>query len=79
MNNKKRSFESALENLEEIVKKMEDNKLPLYEMMKQFEEGKKLTEFCSKKLTEYEKKIEILVNKKGNNEEADWQDFNLTP
>lgn len=55
------SFEKALEQLESIVLSMESKNLPLDEMMKTYEEGKKLSDFCTKKLNEFEKKIEILV------------------
>ena len=54
-------FEKALEQLENIVSGMESKKLSLDEMMKAYEEGKKLSDFCTKKLGEFEKKIEILV------------------
>ncbi|HBM17356.1 MAG TPA: exodeoxyribonuclease VII small subunit [Lentisphaeria bacterium] len=61
MAEKEMSFEKALERLEAIVNTMENKKLPLDDMIKNYEEGKKLTDFCSKKLTDFEKKIEILV------------------
>ena len=55
------SFEKALEQLESIVSNMEGKKLSLDEMMKSYEEGKKLSDFCTKELGEFEKKIEVLV------------------
>lgn len=64
------SFEAAIERLEEIVSKMEAGQLGLDEMMGCFEEGQKLVRFCSGKLNEVEKKIEILV-KRGDNVEAE--------
>ena len=67
------SFEKALENLEKIVTSMEDNQLSLDDMMKHFEEGKKLSDHCSKKLNEFEKKIEILV--KENQKGGEWKEF----
>lgn len=66
-------FEKALENLEKIVTSMETNQLSLDDMMKHFEKGKKLSDYCSKKLSEFEKKIEILV--KENKEGGKWKDF----
>ncbi len=71
--NKDVSFEKALEKLEKIVNSMEDKQLPLDDMMKYFEEGKKLSEFCNKKLNEFEKKIEILVKETENG--GKWKDF----
>lgn len=61
MSEKEITFEKAMEQLEAIVGNMENKKLPLEDMMKNYEEGKKLADLCSKKLTEFEKKIEVLV------------------
>lgn len=54
-------FEQALERLETIVSEMEAGSLPLEDMMKRFEEGRALAKVCSTKLTQVEKRIEILV------------------
>ncbi len=54
-------FEEALQKLEAIVKKLEDGNLSLEESLKAFEEGMRLSRFCSKKLDEAEKKVEILL------------------
>jgi exodeoxyribonuclease VII small subunit len=70
---KKITFEKALEKLEKIVSSMEDNQLSLDEMMKHFEEGKKLSDYCGKKLNEFEKKIEILV--KENAKGGEWKNL----
>jgi exodeoxyribonuclease VII small subunit len=69
------SFEEALENLESVVAKMEEGRLPLEEMMKSFEEGNKLAKICSAKLKEIEKKIEVLVGKNGADGKGEWTDF----
>lgn len=63
-NNEKVKFEDALERLEEIVGKLEEGELALDESLKVFEEGIKLSRFCSGKLEEAEKKIEILMKSK---------------
>ena len=57
------SFEKALSELETIVEAMESGSLPLEKMMEQYEEGMRLISFCSAKLNEVEKKIEIMVKK----------------
>jgi exodeoxyribonuclease VII small subunit len=57
------SFEKSLERLETIVGEMEDGKLGLEDMIARFEEGQKLIKFCSIKLNEVERKIELLVKK----------------
>ncbi len=59
------SFEKALERLEQIVAEMEGGKLTLEKMISHFEEGSKLVKFCSAKLNEVEKKIELLLTKDG--------------
>jgi len=54
-------FEDALQKLEAIVKKLEEGNLNLEDSLKAFEEGMRLSRFCSKKLDEAEKKVEILM------------------
>ncbi len=57
---KELKFEQALDKLENIVEEMEEGSVPLDKSMKLFEEGVKLAKFCSIKLREVEKKVEIL-------------------
>ncbi len=54
-------FEEALAGLERIVRELEGGDLPLDDALKLFEEGVRLSRFCSAKLDEAEKKIEILT------------------
>jgi len=54
-------FEEALEELEGIVKKLEQGGLPLEESLEVFEKGMNLSKFCFKKLNEAQRKIEILT------------------
>jgi exodeoxyribonuclease VII small subunit len=54
-------FEDAIEKLEKIVAELEEGGLPLEKSLKKFEEGIKLSRFCSKKLKEAERKIELLT------------------
>jgi exodeoxyribonuclease VII small subunit len=60
---KPQGFEKSLERLETVVEEMEGGDLSLEDMIKRFEEGQKLIGFCSKKLDEVERKIEMLVKK----------------
>lgn len=60
---KAQSFEKALERLETIVGEMEGGTLSLEKMTAYFEEGTALVKFCTQKLNEVEKKIEILTKK----------------
>ena len=62
-----KTFESAVEQLEQIVKELEPGDLPLEKAIKKFEDGVRLSKFCSKKLDETEKRITVLLeNEKGN-------------
>ncbi len=56
-----KTFEQSMKQLERIVQELEDGDLPLEKAIKKFEEGIKLTKFCSAKLDETEKKVTILL------------------
>jgi exodeoxyribonuclease VII small subunit len=57
------TFEQAIQRLEKIVADMEAAELPLEDVLKKYEEGTGLVRFCSQKLEEAEKKIEVLTKK----------------
>ena len=57
---KELKFEQALDKLENTVKEMEEGSVSLDKSLELFEEGVKLVKFCSVKLREVEKKVEIL-------------------
>jgi exodeoxyribonuclease VII small subunit len=59
--NKAMTFEKAMKKLEEIVQELEAGQLTLEESLKKFQEGVKLSKFCSSKLDETEKKITLLL------------------
>lgn len=52
------SFEEALKELELIVSKLEDDSITLEESVKLYEEGIKLSRFCSEILNQAELRIE---------------------
>jgi exodeoxyribonuclease VII small subunit len=54
------SFEAAIEKLEKIVEQMESAKLPLEDLIVQYEEGIRLVAVCNDKLTAAENRIEML-------------------
>jgi exodeoxyribonuclease VII small subunit len=56
-----KNFEKALARLENIVAELEKGELALEEALKLFEEGIKISRFCSSKLDEAERKVEILL------------------
>jgi exodeoxyribonuclease VII small subunit len=55
------SFEEALKELEGIVKQLESGEAKLDDALKLFERGIRLSRYCTTKLEEAEKKIEVLV------------------
>ena len=58
-------FEEGLDQLEKIVKQLEDGDLPLEKSLELFEKGVRLSEACRKQLQEAEGKVEILLKKQG--------------
>ncbi len=58
---KPQTFEDAAGQLEKIVQELDSDGLPLEKAMEKFEEGIRLSKFCSEKLDETEKKIMILL------------------
>jgi exodeoxyribonuclease VII small subunit len=59
-----KKFESALEELEQVVEQLESGELSLEDSLAAFEKGVGLVRFCNQKLNEVEKKIELLVRDK---------------
>ncbi len=57
----RKTFEGSMKKLEQIVQQMESGDLPLEKSLSKFEEGVKLSKFCSDKLDEVEKKITLLM------------------
>ena len=60
-----KTFEQSMKQLERIVQELESSDLTLEAAIKKFEEGMKLTKFCSKKLDETEKKVSLLLENAG--------------
>lgn len=57
----KKTFEDSINELEEIVQKLEKGECPLDETVKLFEKGVKISTECHKTLNEAEQKIRILT------------------
>jgi exodeoxyribonuclease VII small subunit len=55
------SFEQALQQLEQIVQKLEKGELPLEDSLKLYEDGIRLSRLCHSKLEEAEGRIEVLL------------------
>lgn len=64
-------FETAVEKLEQIVRKLEGGELTLDESLKIFEEGIGLARSCEKLLQEAKGKVEKLVKKESGRVEVE--------
>ncbi len=59
------SFETALAELERVVKELEAGDLPLERALELFEKGIALSQTCRKQLEAAETRVEILLKKNG--------------
>ena len=59
-----KKFEDAIVELEGVVEQLESGELSLEDSLAAFENGVRLVKLCNQKLTEVEKKVEILVKDK---------------
>lgn len=59
--NNPQDFETSLEELERIVRELERGDLPLEKSLELFEQGVKLSRACQERLSEAERRIEILT------------------
>ncbi len=57
----KKRFEDTLGELEKVVQRLEDPDVPLEEAVALFEDGIKLSRFCSQRLDEVEKRVDVLL------------------
>lgn len=68
-------FEQALKRLGVIVEELEKGELSLDESLKRYEEGIRLSRFCTQKLEETQRKVEILTkNEKGELEKITYEE-----
>jgi exodeoxyribonuclease VII small subunit len=58
-----KDFESAIAELETIVKRLEEGDLALEKSLELFERGVQLSRFCHAKLEEAEQRVEILTER----------------
>jgi exodeoxyribonuclease VII small subunit len=57
-------FEEAIADLEQVVEQLESGDLSLEDSLEAFEKGVGLVRYCNQKLSEVEKKVELLVKDK---------------
>ena len=67
-----KTFESALENLEKIVRELESGNAPLEEAIKKYSEAMELAKFCSEKLKDATDKVNKILTETG-----ELKDFNV--
>ncbi len=67
MSEKKKTFEASLQDLEKIVRKLEDGDLALEDSLKLFEDGVRLSRECQERLNQAERRIEILLQDEAGN------------
>jgi exodeoxyribonuclease VII small subunit len=58
-----KNFEDAMSRLDAIVAKLEEDKLPLDEMLARYEEGVALARYCGEKLEAAEQKVRLIAEK----------------
>ena len=58
---KEMEFEPALKKLEDVVNKLENGDLSLEDALKAYEEGVRMADICTKRLSDAEKKVEVLM------------------
>ncbi len=69
------SFESALDQLQQTVKRLESGELSLEQALQHFEQGVKLTRLCQQQLTVAEQRVEMLM-KASSDGKIETQPFN---
>ena len=67
-NSKIPDFEQALDELEQLVERLERGDLPLEEALRVFERGVALTRQCQSALKSAQQKVEILLRRSGQTE-----------
>lgn len=64
-------YEEALKELEEIVEKLSEGKIPLSEATKYFDRGVELTKFCYQELNTVKGKVTVIKEELGKLQEEE--------
>ncbi|ARI77102.1 exodeoxyribonuclease VII small subunit [Halobacillus mangrovi] len=59
------SFEQAMDQLEDLVEKLETGEVPLEKAIQYYQEGMKLSKVCNEKLGNVEKQMQQIMNEHG--------------
>ena len=73
-----KDFEKSLQQLEQIVNKMENGELGLQDSLASFEQGIKLAKQCQDTLSEAELRVEQLIEKNGLQQTVPFEDSDDT-
>ncbi len=73
-----KDFEKSLQQLEQIVSKMENGDLGLQDSLSSFEQGIKLAKQCQDTLSEAELRVEQLIEKNGLQQTVPFEDADDT-
>ena len=65
------SFEQAMQELEELVRQMEEGELPLEQALQSFERGVELARHSQQTLKQAEQKVQVLMSQNGQQELVD--------
>lgn len=68
------NFEDSVENLENIVKKLEDGNLTLDESLEEFQKGIEAYKSCNEMLNKVEGKVKLIVEENSDIEIFDFKD-----
>ena len=64
MSEEKKSFEDRLQDVQEIISRIEEGKLPLEDSVKQFEEGMKTLSALDEELKDMNRRLTVLQDGK---------------
>ncbi len=79
------SFEASFSRLEEILERMNSGAVSLDESLRLYEEADKLINVCNRRLTEAERRIEVLIKNRqgevtlGSDQRPMTQEFHFSP
>ncbi|MBP3952301.1 exodeoxyribonuclease VII small subunit [Bacillus suaedae] len=71
---KDKTFEEAMTELEEVVEKLEQGDVPLEEAIGMFQEGMALSKLCHEKLEKVEKQMDQILHEDGEIEVLTFQE-----
>ncbi|WP_062048211.1 exodeoxyribonuclease VII small subunit [Bacillus sp. JCM 19034] len=71
---KEKSFEEAMSELEKVVDKLEQGDVPLEEAISMFQEGMLLSKLCHEKLEKVEKQMDQILHEDGEVEILSFQE-----